>query len=180
MRLGQLPRPGGQRPEPDQKVLAFVGRPSAEHRSLRRHDNPRISPSRLQRAGPQGPPRHEQVLPHSARRRRRPHLKRSRPPPPERLEAEGAEPRIDLPAPAGVEVTWHDRVGEPGAALVHALRRAGLGDDTHVWITCEASAVRKARSYLLDDRMLPRPQVTTRGYWRVGEADHPHHDHGED
>ncbi|MFB6898336.1 siderophore-interacting protein [Streptomyces hydrogenans] len=96
------------------------------------------------------------------------------------LEAEGAEPRIGLPAPAGVEVTWHDRVGEPGAALVHALRRAGLGDDTHVWIACEASAVRKARSYLLDDRMLPRPQVTTRGYWRVGEADHPDHDHGED
>ncbi|MFF5925343.1 SIP domain-containing protein [Streptomyces hydrogenans] len=77
-------------------------------------------------------------------------------------------------------MTWHDRVGEPGAALVHALHHTGLGDDTHVWIACEASAVRKARSYLLDDRMPPRPQVTTRGYWRVGEADPPDHDHGED
>lgn len=54
LRLGQLPHPGGQRPEPDQKVLAVVGLPSAEHRSLRRHDNPRIGPSRLQHAGPQG------------------------------------------------------------------------------------------------------------------------------
>ena len=96
------------------------------------------------------------------------------------LEVEGPEARIGLPAHAGVEVTWHDRVGEPGAALVDALNQAGLGDDTHFWIACEASAVRKARSYLLDDRALPRPQVTTRGYWRVGEANHPDHDFGED
>lgn len=96
------------------------------------------------------------------------------------LEAEGAEDRIDLPAPPAVEVTWHDRVGEPRAVLVDALRRAGLGDDTHVWIACEAAAVRQARSYALKDRGLPRAQVTTRGYWRVGEANHPDHDFGED
>ncbi|MFJ6462968.1 siderophore-interacting protein [Streptomyces sp. NPDC091387] len=96
------------------------------------------------------------------------------------LEVEGPETRIGLPAHAGVEVTWHHRVGEPGAALVDTLHRDGLGDDTHVWIACEASAVRKARSYLLGDRALPRPQTTTRGYWRVGEANHPDHDFGED
>ncbi|WP_221939377.1 siderophore-interacting protein [Streptomyces sp. 130] len=96
------------------------------------------------------------------------------------LEAEGPEDRIALPASAGVEVTWHDRAGEPGAALVDALHRARLADDAHVWIACEASAVRKARSYLLVDRVRPRSQVTTRGYWRVGEADHPDHDYGED
>ncbi|THA32714.1 siderophore-interacting protein [Streptomyces sp. A1277] len=96
------------------------------------------------------------------------------------LEVEGLEARVGLPAHAGVEVTWHDRVGGPGAALVDALHRDGLGDDTHVWIACEASAVREARSYLLGDRVLPRPQVTTRGYWRVGEANHPDHDFGED
>jgi len=27
---------------------------------------------------------------------------------------------------------------------------------------------------------LPRDHVTTRGYWRVGEANHPDHDFGED
>ncbi|MGA5431388.1 siderophore-interacting protein [Streptomyces cellulosae] len=47
-------------------------------------------------------------------------------------------------------------------------------------ITCEAQAVREARSYLLTDRGLPRPRVTTRGYWRVGAANHPDHDSGED
>ncbi|WLQ31935.1 siderophore-interacting protein [Streptomyces castrisilvae] len=96
------------------------------------------------------------------------------------LEAAGPEDRIGLPAPAGVVVTWHDRAGEPGAALVDTCHRADLADDTHIWIACEASAVRKARSYLLGERMLPRPQVTTRGYWRVGEANHPDHDFGED
>ncbi|MFK4122594.1 siderophore-interacting protein [Streptomyces longwoodensis] len=96
------------------------------------------------------------------------------------LEVEDAGSRVDLPVPAGFEVTWHDSVGEPGAVLVDALRKARIGDETHIWIACEASAVRKARSYILDDRALPRPHVTTRGYWRVGEANHPDHDFGED
>lgn len=43
-----------------------------------------------------------------------------------------------------------------------------------------SALARSARSYLPDDRVLPRPQVTTRGYWRVGEANHPDHDFGED
>ncbi|WP_210636748.1 siderophore-interacting protein [Streptomyces sp. GESEQ-13] len=96
------------------------------------------------------------------------------------LEVQAAEDRIPLPAPAGVSPTWHDRAGEPGVTLVDTLRRAPLDDDTHVWIACEAQAVREARSYLLTDRGLPRPRVTTRGYWRVGAANHPDHDSGED
>ncbi|MFB7940877.1 SIP domain-containing protein [Streptomyces sp. NPDC056049] len=51
--------------------------------------------------------------------------------------------------------------------------RHARGSVAHVLIACEASAVRTARTYLPDDRMLPRPRVTTRGYWRVGAADHP-------
>lgn len=43
-----------------------------------------------------------------------------------------------------------------------------------------SALARSARSYFLGDRVLPRPQVTTRGYWRVGEANHPDHDFGED
>ncbi len=33
---------------------------------------------------------------------------------------------------------------------------------------------------LLDDLRLPRAQVTTRGYWRLGEVNHRDHDFGED
>lgn len=76
-------------------------------------------------------------------------------------------------------LVWHHRADQPSAVLVDAFRRTGPGGGTHVWIACEVTAVRKARSYLLDERGLPRPQVTARGYWCVGEASHPDHDFGE-
>ncbi|MFJ4152746.1 siderophore-interacting protein [Streptomyces galbus] len=96
------------------------------------------------------------------------------------LEVEDADARIALPTHAGVEVTWHHRRSEPGTALVDVLRQATLRSDTHIWVACEASAVRKARSSILTNQVLPRFQLTTRGYWRVGEVNHPDHDYGED
>lgn len=76
--------------------------------------------------------------------------------------------------------------GESPAAGALLERAEGGSRSWRAWrtalprITCEAQAVREARSYLLTDRGLPRPQVTTRGYWRVGAANHPDHDSGED
>lgn len=96
------------------------------------------------------------------------------------LEVEGPADELPLPEHPGLAVTWHHRSGAPGDRLVAAARDAGLDGATHVWVGCEAAAVRRIRGHLLDERALPRDRVTTRGYWRVGEANHPDHDFGED
>jgi NADPH-dependent ferric siderophore reductase len=49
-----------------------------------------------------------------------------------------------------------------------------------VWVGLEASAMRTVRRYLLGERGLDRGQLYTRGYWKLGESDHPDHDTGED
>jgi hypothetical protein len=36
------------------------------------------------------------------------------------------------------------------------------------------------RRHLLDERGMDRQQLYTRGYWKLGAADHPDHDTGED
>ena len=40
--------------------------------------------------------------------------------------------------------------------------------------------MRDIRRYLLADRKVPRDSLVTRGYWRVGEQNHPDHDYGDD
>jgi len=50
---------------------------------------------------------------------------------------------------------------------------------TNVWVACEAQTMRTIRRALLDSGF-PVSQLSTRGYWKRGEADHPDHDRGED
>ncbi|HEY5335914.1 MAG TPA: siderophore-interacting protein [Mycobacteriales bacterium] len=89
---------------------------------------------------------------------------------------------LDDPAdrvPLGHPVTWIARNGAPGAELEQAVlghpRPAGRGQ---VWVATEAGAVRSIRRGLLT--YLDRDQLTTRGYWRSGESNHPDHDYGDD
>ncbi|HTW15608.1 MAG TPA: siderophore-interacting protein [Nocardioides sp.] len=102
------------------------------------------------------------------------------------LEVEDESEHLDLDLPLGVEVVWHDRrtpAGEQprwGSHLLEALHAETLWPDTHVWVACEAVAVRRIRTHLLADVGHPRERVTTRGYWRLGESNHSDHDHGED
>lgn len=100
------------------------------------------------------------------------------------LEVDGPEDHVELPRHAGVAVTWHDRSGSDasrwGGELFDALRAAELAERTHVWCATEATAVRRVRSHLLAERSLAPDRITTRGYWRIGEVNHPDHDYGED
>jgi len=97
------------------------------------------------------------------------------------LEVAAPDGHVGLPRHPGIEVTWHDRTDpRPGAELLRAVREAGLDDRTHVWCACEAVAVREVRAHLLAERALAPARLTTRGYWRAGEANHPDHDYGED
>jgi len=82
------------------------------------------------------------------------------------------------------EIRWLRRgpdARHAGRELEAAVRTlelpAGAG---RVYVACEADAMRRIRRHLLVERQLPREQLVTRGYWRLGETDHPDRDYGED
>lgn len=98
------------------------------------------------------------------------------------IEVADASDEISFDSDAKTTVTWHHRrsPGAFGAELDAAARAAEIPDGARIWVACEASAMRGIRRYFRDERGLPLASMTTRGYWRTGEANHPDHDYGED
>jgi NADPH-dependent ferric siderophore reductase len=95
------------------------------------------------------------------------------------LEVVDADDEIALPAHPGATIAWHHRTGAAGGELEAALEAAELPDGVHVWVAGEASSIRRMRRQLVD-RGLDRTSFTTRGYWRIGEENHPDGDYGEE
>ncbi len=91
---------------------------------------------------------------------------------------------LKLGTAANLTVTWCHRGadrGVPGTLAAQAVRDMDLpGGRGAAWIGLEASAMRTVRRHLLGERGLDREQLYTRGYWKIGAADHPDHDTGED
>jgi len=97
------------------------------------------------------------------------------------LEVEGASDEIDLDSAASVSVTWLRRPpGSFGPALHDAVGGTDVTGASGVWVACEAEAVRRVRQTLLTERHVDPGRLVTRGYWRLGEQNHPDHDYGED
>jgi NADPH-dependent ferric siderophore reductase len=98
------------------------------------------------------------------------------------VEVTDADDEIELSSPAKTAITWHHRrtPGAWGAELDAAARAADLADGTRIWVACEAAAMRGIRRYFTGERNLPASSLVTRGYWRLGTANHPDHDYGED
>jgi NADPH-dependent ferric siderophore reductase len=98
------------------------------------------------------------------------------------LEVRDADDVIKLPSAATVSVTWHHRYdsADYGAALEEAARSAQFPEGTRIWVACESARMRDIRRYLTRQRGVPLSQLVTRGYWRLGESNHPDHDYGED
>jgi NADPH-dependent ferric siderophore reductase len=99
------------------------------------------------------------------------------------LEVQDGTDELPLRPAAEVDVTWlHRGAAADGAGrlLEAAVRDAKLADGGAVWVACEASVMRNIRAHLLHDRRLERGLLHTQGYWRVGAANHPDHDTGED
>ena len=85
---------------------------------------------------------------------------------------------------APADLRWLPRGADPrnaGRELEAAVRRLELPPGSgRIYVACEADAMRRIRRHLLQERQLPRAHVVTRGYWRLGETDHPDRDYGED
>jgi len=98
------------------------------------------------------------------------------------IEVAGADDEIAFASAARTSVTWHRRRSPDafGAELDEAARAAELADGARVWVACEAAAMRGIRRHFTRERGLPLNSLVTRGYWRIGEADHPDHDYGDD
>jgi NADPH-dependent ferric siderophore reductase len=97
------------------------------------------------------------------------------------LEVDDATDEIELSSDATTSVTWlHRPPGTYGQALHDAVVEADGKDAAGVWVACEAQAVRRIRRTLLADSLVDPDALVTRGYWRLGQENHPDHDHGED
>lgn len=93
----------------------------------------------------------------------------------------GSTTHLPLPEHAGATFTFVEADDDvPGAALEAALATLASPDpEVATWVACEATAVRRIRSMLLEQGA-ERERLVTRGYWRLGAANHPDHDFGED
>jgi NADPH-dependent ferric siderophore reductase len=101
------------------------------------------------------------------------------------IEVADADDVIKLAGPAKTQITWHHREpdrerGGYGQELAAAARAASVPDGARIWVACESGAMRDIRRYFTRERGLPVGQLVTRGYWRLGEQNHPDHDYGED
>ena len=98
------------------------------------------------------------------------------------IEVADADDEIAFDSPAKTTVSWHHRrsPGAFGAELDEAARAADIPAGARIWVACEAAAMRGIRRYFRNDRGLPPDSMVTRGYWRLGEVNHPDHDYGDD
>lgn len=98
------------------------------------------------------------------------------------IEVNGSEDEVALTSAADLNLVWHHRQGDGGfgEAIFAAAQEATMKEGSQVWVACEASAVRRVRRVMLEQKTIPNGALVTRGYWRLGSADHPDHDHGED
>jgi NADPH-dependent ferric siderophore reductase len=102
-------------------------------------------------------------------------------------EVAGEDEHLEFGTTADLTTVWchrdsgHAGFGTLAAQAVRELALpVGSAGRGMCWVGLEASAMRVVRRHLLGDRGLEREQVYTRGYWKLGEADHPDHDTGED
>ena len=98
------------------------------------------------------------------------------------IEVIDAAEEQKLESQAQTHITWlHRGKGAAGHTLEKAIRDANLPSGRPaIWVACEANVMRSIRRHLLNDRGVDRSTLYTRGYWKIGESNHPDHDTGED
>lgn len=75
-------------------------------------------------------------------------------------------------APAGMNVHWVVREPDaaPGTAAMPALRELAVSSDVYAFSAGEAALATGARRHLVNERGVPKSNVTFCGYWRVGKS----------
>ena len=100
------------------------------------------------------------------------------------MEVNGAAEERALPGAPQSVVQWVVRGLDnthAGQALEAALRQSRPpAAATQIYVACEAGAMRRIRKLLTDELGVDRSQITGRGYWKLGNVNHPDHDYGDD
>ena len=100
------------------------------------------------------------------------------------VEVVDAQEQRPLHSAAKADVHWLPRgpdaqqAGQPLEAALRALQwPTGAGC---VYVGCEAAAMRRIRALLVNERGVDRSKLVTRGYWKLGDPNHPDRDFGDD
>jgi NADPH-dependent ferric siderophore reductase len=98
------------------------------------------------------------------------------------IEIANRDEEIGLSSAADIDLTWLHRGSEPeiGRPLAMALAGAAIDAGTRIWVGCEAGIMREVRRQLLFERGIERAAMHSHGYWKLGEANHPDHDLGQE
>lgn len=95
--------------------------------------------------------------------------------------ADAAEEQA-LQHPAGIELIWLHRNGiQPGHSQllinkVQTLTWPTEDEKIFAWVATEATATTEVRRYLRQERGLPREQIESVPYWKVGKDEDSYHD----
>lgn len=100
------------------------------------------------------------------------------------IEVEDAHEEQTIDTQADVQLTWVHRNGAASGSnnrLEAAVRSAVFPDgEFYVWAGGEATTLRGIRRHLLNERGVNREWSSFSGHWKVGVADHDHHEPIED
>ncbi len=101
------------------------------------------------------------------------------------IEVDGEDEEQPLAQNGHSSVTWlhrgRGREQMSGRLIEQTIHALPLPDgDTRIFVACEASVMRDIRRFLLNERQMDRSQVYTHGYWKLGEANHPDGDRGQE
>jgi Siderophore-interacting protein len=88
------------------------------------------------------------------------------------IELIDVEDAQEVAAPPGVALTWVVRsAGQaPGVKALEALKSLDLSADTYAFAVGESALATGARRYLVNERGVPKKNVTFSGYWKLGKA----------
>ncbi|NED92751.1 siderophore-interacting protein [Streptomyces sp. SID11233] len=90
------------------------------------------------------------------------------------LEVAAAADIRSIHAPAGFRVHWFSRDGEelrPGTLALDAVRRAPLPSGRfYTWVAGESRLATTLRRHLVNDRGVPKRDISFVGYWRLGRS----------
>ena len=101
-------------------------------------------------------------------------------------EVEDASEQRSLSSSIEVTPTWlfrQEKTAGPGrlleSHLSDVLTYIKDSEDIFWWIACEANAMRRMRSKLLNQHNVSKNRLVSRGYWKLETSNHPDHDYGE-
>ena len=99
------------------------------------------------------------------------------------VEVISAHEERPLNSAAALQTQWlargtdHRDAGKPLEQALRSMKSIPL--DAKIYLACEAAAMRRIRSLLIDELGVARSNIVGRGYWKLDTVNHPDHDYGE-